>query len=83
MGYPGIGPHDRSQYEPGRQAGVETAFAAAPVVDDMVNGSREIAKKSIKSTTYGGESGIRTHETVTRPHAFQACAFSHSAISPQ
>ena len=30
----------------------------------------------------GGEGGIRTHETVTRLHAFQACAFDHSATSP-
>ena len=30
----------------------------------------------------GGESGIRTHDTLTGIHAFQACAFSHSAISP-
>src|SRR5262245_46536955 len=30
----------------------------------------------------GGESGIRTHDTVSRIHAFQACALSHSAISP-
>src|SRR5216684_1171166 len=34
------------------------------------------------STGYGGESGIRTHGTVSRTHAFQACALSHSAISP-
>src|SRR4026207_73009 len=32
---------------------------------------------------YGGGSGIRTHDTVARIHAFQACAFSHSAIPPQ
>src|SRR5436853_5385343 len=31
---------------------------------------------------YGGESGIRTHVRVSPKHAFQACAFSHSAISP-
>ncbi|CAN0504423.1 unnamed protein product, partial [Discosporangium mesarthrocarpum] len=31
----------------------------------------------------GGEGGIRTHETVTRLHAFQACAFDHSATSPR
>ena len=31
----------------------------------------------------GGESGIRTHGTVSRTHAFQACALSHSAISPE
>ncbi len=30
----------------------------------------------------GGESGIRTHGTLSRTHAFQACALSRSAISP-
>ena len=30
----------------------------------------------------GGESGIRTHVTLSSKHAFQACAFSHSATSP-
>ena len=30
----------------------------------------------------GGETGIRTLGTVARPHAFQACAFDHSATSP-
>ncbi len=30
----------------------------------------------------GGERGIRTLETVPRLHAFQACAFNHSATSP-
>src|SRR5678815_3904236 len=34
------------------------------------------------SYMYGGESGIRTHVRVSPKHAFQACAFSHSAISP-
>ena len=31
----------------------------------------------------GGGSGIRTHDTVSRIHAFQASAFSHSATPPQ
>jgi hypothetical protein len=31
----------------------------------------------------GGGSGIRTHDTVSRIHAFQASALSHSAIPPQ
>ena len=31
----------------------------------------------------GGESGIRTHDTVSRIHAFQASALSHSAIPPE
>ena len=30
----------------------------------------------------GGEGEIRTRETLSRPHAFQACAFNHSATSP-
>jgi hypothetical protein len=30
----------------------------------------------------GGESGIRTRGTIACTHAFQACAFDHSAISP-
>ena len=30
----------------------------------------------------GGERGIRTLDTVARIHAFQACAFNHSATSP-
>ena len=31
----------------------------------------------------GGERGIRTLDTIARIHAFQACAFSHSATSPK
>jgi hypothetical protein len=41
-----------------------------------------MTKNTIKSTFPGGESGIRTHGTLSRTHAFQACALSHSAISP-
>jgi hypothetical protein len=36
----------------------------------------------LKGFKTGGESGIRTHVRVSPKHAFQACAFSHSAISP-
>ena len=32
----------------------------------------------------GGESGIRTHgRRITPTHAFQACSFNHSDISPR
>src|SRR6185312_10080874 len=31
----------------------------------------------------GGEMGIRTPDTLSDIHAFQACAFNRSAISPQ
>lgn len=35
-----------------------------------------------KAALDGGGRGIRTLETVARLHAFQACAFDHSAIPP-
>src|SRR5437870_3091907 len=38
--------------------------------------------RGIEERRDGGESGIRTHVRVSLKHAFQACAFSHSAISP-
>src|SRR5579862_2266835 len=38
--------------------------------------------RSLQRRQGGGGSGIRTHDTVSRIHAFQACAFSHSAIPP-
>ena len=38
------------------------------IIDSLLNG--------------GGGRGIRTLETVTRLHAFQACAFDHSATPP-
>jgi hypothetical protein len=31
----------------------------------------------------GGGSGIRTRDTVSRIHTFQACAFNHSATPPR
>src|SRR4029450_10595560 len=31
----------------------------------------------------GGESGIRTHGRVSPTHAFPACSFNHSDISPR
>ena len=37
----------------------------------------------IISTNYGGESEIRTRDTVPRIHPFQGCALNRSAISPK
>lgn len=39
----------------------------------------------VGSTTIknGGESEIRTRETLSSLHAFQACGFNHSPISPR
>src|SRR6185312_7902735 len=42
----------------------------------LPSGREEFPKRA------GGGSGIRTHVTVSRKHAFQACAFSHSATPP-
>ena len=36
----------------------------------------------LRASKDGGERGIRTLDTVSRIHAFQACAFDHSATSP-
>jgi hypothetical protein len=42
-----------------------------------------LAKKDTSTLhLYGGERGIRTLDRVSPIHAFQACAFNHSAISP-
>ena len=46
-------------------------------------GVKSLDSKEPKLFTPGGENRIRTCETVARLHAFQACAFSHSTISPQ
>ena len=43
---------------------------------------QKVPELYLKPSARGGESGIRTHETLTSLHAFQACAFNHSAISP-
>ncbi len=42
-----------------------------------------LGPRKMRSVRRGGESGIRTHGTVSRTHAFQACTFSHSVISPR
>jgi hypothetical protein len=49
---------------------------------DRIFGPVSISKYKMSGMS-GGESGIRTHGTVSRTHAFQACALSHSAISPK
>ena len=47
---------------------------------DMSERRRVPGSKLLRS---GGGRGIRTLVTVSRKHAFQACAFSHSATPPQ
>ena len=42
-----------------------------------------LERKVPKAGWHGGENGIRTRDTLARIHAFQACSFSHSDISPR
>ena len=42
----------------------------------------EASERSERLAKDGGESGIRTHGRVSPTHAFQACSFNHSDISP-
>lgn len=46
------------------------------------NGTKTLLLRLILVKSNGGERGIRTLETVSRLHTFQACAFDHSATSP-
>lgn len=39
-------------------------------------------KKNWKNISDGGERGIRTPDALSHIHAFQACSFNHSDISP-
>ena len=63
--------------------------AAAPMARRRADQDRGFDIPSLQNKTpqragfcFGGERGIRTLDTVSRIHAFQACAFSHSATSP-
>ena len=61
-------------------------FSAANSRGLLASGGRWSGYGGAQPTTrqgrFGGESGIRTHGRVSPTHAFQACAFSLSAISP-
>src|SRR5271166_1107377 len=55
------------------------ASGLVAMVGERSDGERE---SSVRDGRAGGETGIRTLDTLSSIHAFQACAFSHSAISP-
>ena len=76
-----------------KRNGGETGFELEPFSRRERSGSRlaksrgNVVSRGTFTVTngserYGGETGIRTLDTLSRIHAFQACAFSHSAISP-
>ena len=52
-------------------------------VADIENSQRFQCLMSGLRRRYGGEGGIRTHDTVPRMLAFEASTFNHSVTSPQ
>src|SRR5690554_1155349 len=48
-----------------------------------ISEAKKRSKNNNLNAQSGGERGIRTLETVSCLHTFQACAFDHSATSPQ
>jgi hypothetical protein len=56
--------------------------AAYLVVRKFVRKKAKVTENREKTMQTGGGRGIRTLDTVSRIHAFQACAFSHSATPP-
>ena len=70
----------------GRQPNASLASPGAQISGPWRGGAGGFSQKTsnytVISMSYGGGSGIRTHDTVSRIHAFQACAFSHSATPP-
>src|SRR4051794_26720847 len=57
------------------RAWVQQPLATPGLTQPASRSSERLAKA-------GGESGIRTHGRVSPTHAFQACSFNHSDISP-
>ena len=58
------------------------ASASGSNVISILDGVRSRGTVGSRTFKVGGESGIRTHVRCYPKHAFQACAFSHSATSP-
>ena len=56
----------------------------APAVSVEQIGTKDNLKRfsQLMKMGGGGQTGIRTLETVSRLHTFQACAFDHSATCP-
>ncbi len=64
-----------------RMESVKRTSLRAPFTFSILHSTFSI--RSTFSNQNGGESGIRTHGRFNPTHAFQACALSHSAISPE
>jgi hypothetical protein len=76
---------------PGQARGLPTNAGWSSPVARQAHNLKVIGSNPIPATILicptrapvGGGSGIRTHGTLARTHAFQACALSRSAIPPR
>ena len=77
---------DPSQWLPGglsrRVATNSHRASRRSTVDQSVDRRGKIRKTLIKTRYYGGEGGIRTHDTLASMPHFECGAFNHSATSP-
>src|SRR5581483_5125130 len=72
--------HQRTARRRIRATDVPSLVLIEPKIQGDLCVPGEARERPLQET--GGGSGIRTHVTVSRKHAFQACAFSHSATPP-
>ena len=61
---------------------LKSARAQPPETTRTQNAHRIRSRTGVQRLKSGGGSGIRTRDTVSRIHTFQACAFNHSATPP-
>ena len=83
---------DSQAHPAGGRSAVQNISAVRAILSNPVEASHpsqtgKYAKKSLNVSSdfllkYGGEGGVRTLDTLTRIHTFQACSFSHSDTSP-
>src|SRR5262245_29785539 len=77
----GVAPKVRTNRRDGN--GRDTREGALPLLPSGPGGVHVPASSRPQAVDiFSGEGGIRTHDTLSDIHAFQACAFSRSATSP-
>ena len=71
---------DRSSFRIGRHLCRHAHLRAIDPADGPLITARRHLRGRLEY--FGGQGGIRTHGTLSRTHAFQACALNHSATCP-
>jgi hypothetical protein len=80
-------PRNSEQREPPGKEGVLAGWASLGLAlrrkgAPTAQKTPVLSKRGSPGGLGGGESGIRTRDRLSPMHAFQACAFNHSATSP-